>query len=253
MSPRAKGRLLGLAVLAVLAGLIVWGLWSAPPPDLMRVAKEFLAQQDKGLAFEAVAMPGAGLAEHWDQASIEQATHMRLQTLGRFLRVVSEQPPEEVREGQRVLRRVRARIAFERKEVDAVFTFRRVGQWRLVDFDVPLKDPKSLGRAEVVLRRAAQDALEQYGRHRWDQVWRALARPVRMGGDSEAWQTHAAALVEPLGTFQRVEEGAWSPGVARGVLKARLVFEQGALDAEVEVVFDPNEGRAVFPRFEVKR
>jgi hypothetical protein len=251
VSPRAKGRLVGIAVLASLVGFLAYSIASAPPPDLMKVATEFLQQQDRGTVFESVAAPGTGLALRWGATSIEQATHKRVQTFGRFVRVVSAQPPEEVREGPDVLRRVRARIAFEKQEADAVFTFRRSGRWRLHDFYVPVTDPKSLGRADEVLRRAAMEALDQYGRHRFDAIWRTFSRPVRIGGNVELWQTEQAARIEAKGLFQRVEQVSWSSEQARGVLTARLVFEQGTLDARVVAVFEPTEARVVFEALDV--
>ena len=251
MSPRLKGRLVGLAVLAVLVGLLVYGVASAPPPDLMPAAVEFLRQQDRGNAFDAVAAPGAGLALRWDEPAIEHASRMRLQTLGSFQRVVSAQPAEEVREDGRLLRRVRARIAFERKEVDAVFTFARSDGWRLHDFYVPVKDPTSLGRADEVLRRGALEALEHYGKHRFEAIWRTFVRPARIGGDWERWQTEQASRVEGKGAFQRVEQVAWAPEPTRGVLTARLHFADGTLDARVTAVFEPTEARVVVEAIEV--
>jgi hypothetical protein len=260
VSPRAKGRLVVLLLLAALVGFVVHSIVNAPPPDLMKVAVAFLRQQEAGTVFETVASPGAPLSRRWDPPSAEQATRMRLATLGKLERVVSSEPPEDVSDGSRAQKRVRARLQFEKKPspVEAVFTFERVGEWRLADFHVPLKDPGGTmnpARLEELLRRSALEACEDLGRLRFDAVWRRLARAVRIAASLETWGPEMAAHVDGLGPFQRVEPGAWTPGPgpARGTLEARIVFEQGAVDVTAEPVFDGDEGRVVLQRFDPRR
>jgi hypothetical protein len=173
--------------------------------------------------------------------------------------VVSSEPAEEVREGPRVLRRVHARLEFEKKQrgpVEAVFTFERVGTWKLADFHLPLKDPRremNAARVEELLRRSALEGLEQLGRLRLDVVWRTLARHVRIAASVEVWQPEMERRLDGIGPFVRVEPGAWTPGEGRGVLDARIVGAEGAVNARVEAAFDADEGRVVFERVDVTR
>jgi hypothetical protein len=58
-------------------------------------------------------------------------------------------------------------------------------------------------------------------------------------------------MVEPLGRFERVETTSWTFQEGRGTLEGRLVFHLGALEARIDVAFEPHEGRVVVTRLDV--
>lgn len=252
MSPRAKNRLLTLGVLAALVGAAAWALSREGPPELLPQVEAFFRAQDEDRALDP--FRGSALHEHWDPPALRPAGDLRRRLFGTFVRIVDAPDPETFTEGGQEYRRLRVRVAFEKREGQAVFTFRRTGPaWFQTDFEMPLIDLSARPRREEHAKTAALAAARAFGEYRLDTVLEGLARAQRLPLSPDAWKSRASSVLEGAVTFQSAAPEAWTFEDGRGRLTARLTFASGERWVDLEVVFDPSEGRWVLSRFEPRR
>src|SRR5688572_1015496 len=190
------------------------------------------------------------MSDRWDLVGILESTASRHRRWGRLVRLEAAGPEEEVPLPPGLAhgngKRLRLRATFERGTTDATFTFARRGaSWVVRDFEIESPDPSDRPGLDTHLRRIAGEVLERIAGQRWNEVHYRLRRAERVANPIEAWAQRMTAHLDGTGTFVRVEERGWAFAEGRGAYAARLVFENEQRDVDVDLAYDPSEGRAV--------
>jgi hypothetical protein len=248
----ARGRRIAVGVaLALVVGGTAFAIWHAPPLDLVPLATRFLTDLDEGHTLQA--LEGSVMQDRWDLPGLLESNAVRQRRLGRFVRVESAGPLEEValppHAGHGTGMRMRLTLAFERAKNETVFTFARVGStWVVQDFEFGSMEPPQRPGLEVHMRRAGAQLAEELGWNRWTGVHNRLLRAERIANPMEVWIPRHESSLSGLGAFQRVEERAWTYADGKATFGARLVYESATKDVDLGLVFDPTEGRVVITR-----
>lgn len=250
MSARGRRILVGVLLTLVVGGA-AFAIWRAPVLDLVPVATRFLVDLDEGRALQA--LQGGLLEDRWDLIGILENNSVRQRRLGRFVRVESASPMEDVPvphgPGQGTGKRIRLTLKFEHGQDEMVFMFARAGTaWVVRDFEFSsLEKPHGPG-LEQHMRRTAAEYAQEVGYNRWPTVHGRMLRSERIAHPMETWIRSVETSLSGLGSFQRVEERAWTYADGKATFGARLVFESSTKDLDLDLVFDPTEGRAVIAR-----
>jgi hypothetical protein len=250
VSTRARQVVVGCVLLLLVGGAAV-AIWRAPKLDLVPVARTFLVDLDEGRHLQA--LQGSLLGDRWDLMGLLENNAVRQRRLGKLVRVESASPPEEITltvgGKQAHGRRQRMFVAFEREKREVVFTFARAGAtWAVHEFDFGSLEPPNRAGLEQHLRRAGAQLAELVGRGLWTSVHNRLLRAERLAHPMEQWVPAIEGNVDGLGGFLRVEERAWRFADGRATFGARLVYDTSTKDVDLDLVYDPTEGRAVITR-----
>ena len=235
----------------VVAGAAAYLIVNAPPPDLVPVAKTFLTELDEGRHLQA--LDSGLLRDRWDLQGLIETTHTRQRRLGRLVGLERTGPDEEVELPRGLAhgrgRRMRLTGTFERGEQEMIFTFARRGsRWVVRDLEFLSNEPPDLPGLETHVRLLATQVAEMMGQGRWLNVHEKMVRAERLANPPETWTQTMEPKLDGMGGFQRVEERAWTYAEGRATFTGRLHFEGAQRDVQLDLRYDPSEGRVVVTR-----
>jgi hypothetical protein len=256
VSGRGKRVLIWTTLVVLVVGVAAYFVRNAPPQDHIPVAKTFLQDLEAGRHVHA--LTSGVMEDKWDLFGIIAITESRQRRLGRLLKLERTGPVEEVdlppglADGRG--RRVPLKGTFERGTNAMVFTFARRGTtWVVRDFEFEPTEPLDGPGRETHTRRVGMQMAQTVGQFRWPSVHERMVRPFRIANPVETWSQDMQAKFDDVGAFERVEERAWTYADGRGTFAGRLVFEKGPRDVELDLVYDPSEGRVVVTRLTLPR
>jgi hypothetical protein len=250
---QARGRraLTWTAVVLLVVGAGAYFVWNAPPVNLVPIARTFLLELEEGRHLQAL---NSGLMhDRWDLLGLMESSQVRARRLGRLIELEPLGPVEEVDLPKGLAhgrgKRQRVKGTFERGVNELVFTFARRGsRWVVRDFEFQSMDPPERPGLETHVHRMAMQVAESLAQLRLQSVHDRLVRADRIANPPEPWTLAMQPKIDGVGQLERIEERSWKYVDGLGTFVARMVFEQGTRDLELDLRYDPSEGRAVVTR-----
>lgn len=250
MSPAFRALLLSIIGMGLLLGAFY--LLTGGTERIEISARQFVDayfREDGDQLMQAYGAMTTGYAADTPMREFYDQQNYYLEILGAFQGVVGEVSESIEPDG---VGHLEMRLAFENGEVDAVFDFRKEKKrWRIRDFDLVIPRSMAPERPWVEPQNFGRTLSSRWAQGGHEGVWKLFTLELRKKKDKELFGERTTALVEPLGAFQSVEDGALDTSNAdEPTMSYTVKFANGERRTDVALVW--RKGRWLVTHFEVE-